>query len=174
MGLGLGLSVADLGTLSSFAGVPGRLERVANTRGLNVFVDYAHTPDALENALTALRAAGFTRIVAVFGCGGNRDRTKRPLMGRAVARFADVAVLTSDNPRLEDPESIMADVLPGLAECREVIAQADRRAALARAVTLVGPEDALLVAGKGHETYQQIGEVKRPFSDQETLRELLA
>jgi UDP-N-acetylmuramoyl-L-alanyl-D-glutamate--2,6-diaminopimelate ligase len=85
-----------------------------------------------------------------------------------------VAVLTSDNPRFEDPEAIMADVLPGLAGCGEVIALADRRAALARAVNLAGPRDALLVAGKGHETYQQIGEVKRPFSDQETLRELLA
>jgi UDP-N-acetylmuramoyl-L-alanyl-D-glutamate--2,6-diaminopimelate ligase len=174
MGLGLGLSPADLGALSAFSGVPGRLERIANSKGLNVFVDYAHTPDALVNALTALRAAGFPRIVAVFGCGGNRDRSKRPLMGQAVARFADVAVLTSDNPRFEDPEAIMADVLPGLADCREVIAQADRRAALTRAVTLVGPDDALLVAGKGHETYQQIREVKRPFSDQETLRELLS
>ncbi|MDR2075945.1 MAG: UDP-N-acetylmuramoyl-L-alanyl-D-glutamate--2,6-diaminopimelate ligase [Desulfovibrio sp.] len=174
MGLGLGLSVADFGALSSFAGVPGRLERIENTKGLNVFVDYAHTPDALENALTALRAAGFARIVAVFGCGGNRDRSKRPLMGRAVARFADVAVLTSDNPRFEDPGSIMADVLPGLAECREVIAREDRRAALAEAVTLIGPKDALLVAGKGHETYQQIGEIRRPFSDQQTLREILA
>jgi UDP-N-acetylmuramoyl-L-alanyl-D-glutamate--2,6-diaminopimelate ligase len=174
MALGLGLSAADFGALSAFSGVPGRLERIANGQGLNVFVDYAHTPDALANVLTALRAAGFARIVAVFGCGGNRDRAKRPLMGQAVAKFADVAVLTSDNPRFEDPEAIMADVLPGLAECKEVIVLADRRAALARAVGLAGPRDALLVAGKGHETYQQIGEVKRPFSDQETLRELLA
>jgi UDP-N-acetylmuramoyl-L-alanyl-D-glutamate--2,6-diaminopimelate ligase len=173
LALGLGLSVENLEALSAFSGVPGRLERIANKKGLNVFVDYAHTPDALVNALTALRAAGFARIVAVFGCGGNRDRTKRPLMGQAVARFADAAVLTSDNPRFEDPEAIMADVLPGLAECREVITRVDRRVALAEAVTLVGPRDALLVAGKGHETYQQIGEIRRPFSDQETLRELL-
>ncbi|MDR1359380.1 MAG: UDP-N-acetylmuramoyl-L-alanyl-D-glutamate--2,6-diaminopimelate ligase [Deltaproteobacteria bacterium] len=174
MALGLGLSPADFSALSAFSGVPGRLERIANNQGLNVFVDYAHTPDALSNALTALRAAGFARIIAVFGCGGNRDRGKRPLMGQAVARLADLAVLTSDNPRFEDPEAIMADVLPGLAECREVIVQADRRAALARAVELARPGDAVLVAGKGHETYQQIREVKRPFSDQQTLRELLA
>jgi UDP-N-acetylmuramoyl-L-alanyl-D-glutamate--2,6-diaminopimelate ligase len=174
LALGIGLSPGDFGALSSFAGVPGRLERIANKRNLNVFVDYAHTPDALVNVLSALRAAGFARIVTVFGCGGNRDRTKRPLMGEAVARLSDVAVLTSDNPRFEDPEAIMADVLPGLAGCREVVTQADRRAALALAVSLTGPEDALLVAGKGHETYQLIRDVKKPFSDQDTLRELLS
>ena len=174
LGLGLGLAPADFQALASFTGVSGRLERVPGASGLNVFVDYAHTPDALVKAISALRAAGFARIVTVFGCGGNRDRTKRPLMGAAVAGLTDVAVLTSDNPRDEDPEAILDDVMPGLAGCGRVIRQADRRAALAEALALLGPEDALLVAGKGHETYQLIKGVKHPFSDQRILRELMS
>ncbi len=173
VGLALGLAPADFAALEDFAGVSGRLERVANGKGVHAFVDYAHTPDALTNVLTALRAAGFARVVTVFGCGGNRDRGKRPLMGRAVAALSDVAVLTSDNPRHEEPEAIMADVLPGLDGCPKVIAEPDRRAAIAAALKLVGPDDALLVAGKGHEAYQQIGDRKIPFSDQDVLRELL-
>lgn len=174
LALGLGLEPASFTALASFTGVSGRLERVPNDRGLNVFVDYAHTPDALVKAISALRAAGFARIVTVFGCGGNRDRAKRPLMGAAVAELTDIAVLTSDNPRDEDPEAILDDVMPGLAGCGEVIREADRRAALAGALSLVGPDDALLVAGKGHETYQIIKGVKYPFSDQQILRELMA
>ncbi|MBD5538729.1 MAG: UDP-N-acetylmuramoyl-L-alanyl-D-glutamate--2,6-diaminopimelate ligase [Desulfovibrio sp.] len=173
MALELGLAPAAMGALEDFTGVCGRLERVDNPRGLHVFVDYAHTPDALVNVLTALRGAGFARIVTVFGCGGNRDRTKRPLMGEAVARHADVAVLTSDNPRNEEPEAILQDVLPGLAGAREVVVEADRRAATARALAMLGPEDALLIAGKGHEDYQIIRGVKHHYSDQEVVRELL-
>jgi UDP-N-acetylmuramoyl-L-alanyl-D-glutamate--2,6-diaminopimelate ligase len=174
LALGMGLAPEDMAPLADFAGVRGRLERIANTRGLNVFVDYAHTPDALTKAISALRAAGFERVVTVFGCGGNRDRGKRPLMGQAVAALSDVAVLTSDNPRDEDPEAIMADVLPGLANCPETRTEPDRRKALALAVGLIGPDDALLVAGKGHETYQLIKGVKHPFSDQDILRELMS
>jgi UDP-N-acetylmuramoyl-L-alanyl-D-glutamate--2,6-diaminopimelate ligase len=173
VGLGLGLRPEDFAVLSTFPGVAGRLERVPDPFRRNVFVDYAHTPDALIKALSALRDSGFSRIVTVFGCGGNRDRGKRPLMGRAVAGLSDVAVLTSDNPRDEDPEAIIADVLPGLADCPRVIVRPDRRTALAEALTLLGPEDALLVAGKGHEPYQLIKGVKHPFSDQATLRELM-
>ncbi len=171
--LGLGGEVESLKSLEAFGGVPGRLQRIPNKRGLNVFVDYAHTPDALVNVMQALRGCGLKRLVAVFGCGGNRDRAKRPLMGRAVAQYADVAVLTSDNPRHEDPEMIMADVLPGLLKCREIHINPNRREAIAKALTLVGPEDALLIAGKGHETYQQIGDVKHPFSDFDVVREAL-
>lgn len=173
MGLGLGLDPADFQALSGFTGVCGRLERVQSPTGLHLFVDYAHTPDALVKAITALREAGFARVVTVFGCGGNRDRGKRPIMGQAVARLSDAAVLTSDNPRNEDPEAIMADVLPGLADCPTVIAQPDRRAALAEALALLGPDDALLVAGKGHEPYQEIKGVRHPFSDQAVLKELM-
>ncbi|MFV0423348.1 UDP-N-acetylmuramoyl-L-alanyl-D-glutamate--2,6-diaminopimelate ligase [Oleidesulfovibrio sp.] len=174
MGLALGLPVETLKGLEGFMGVPGRMERIENDKGLHVFVDYAHTPDALENVLKALRAAGFARVIAVFGCGGDRDRTKRPLMGQAVCRHADIAVLTSDNPRTENPVAIMADVKPGLSDCTEVVEEPDRKTALARALELARPGDAILVAGKGHEDYQVIGTEKIHFSDQETLRELMA
>ena len=171
--LGMGVAVDDLSPLAAFSGVCGRLERVPSAAGMNVFVDYAHTPDALVKAISALREAGFARIVTVFGCGGNRDRGKRPLMGKAVAELTDVAVLTSDNPRDESPEVIMEDVMPGLKGCPEVHTEPDRRKALGLAVGLLSKEDALLVAGKGHETYQLIKGVKHPFSDQEILMGLL-
>lgn len=167
--LGIGLGPADMQPLAPFTGVPGRLERVLNDRGLDIFVDYAHTPDALLNVQRALRDAGFTRLITVFGCGGNRDRTKRPLMAQAVAELADVAVLTSDNPRFEDPLEIINDVRPGLATAKEVVEDADRYAAICKAVALMRPGDALLVAGKGHEPYQLINGVKHPFSDVEAV-----
>ncbi len=132
--LELGADPADFRHLENFYGVPGRLERISNERGLDVFVDYAHTPDALMNVLKALRDAGFQRIITVFGCGGNRDRAKRPLMGQAVAAGSDVAVLTSDNPRHEDPEAIIADVLPGLKQARRLVVEADRRPGRAETV----------------------------------------
>ena len=179
--LEMGVAVADLHHLEDFFGVCGRLERVRNPRGLDVFVDYAHTPDALVNVLQALRGAGFQRIVTVFGCGGNRDRTKRPRMGQAVALWSDVAVLTSDNPRHEEPKAIMEDVLPGLrGETRndqgrpvEIVVEADRRQATRMALELLRPGDALLIAGKGHEDYQIVAGIKHPYSDQQTVRELL-
>lgn len=171
--LELGVQVQDLQSLENFHGVSGRLERIVNPRALDVFVDYAHTPDALVNVLKALRGAGFERIITLFGCGGNRDRTKRPRMGEAVAQWSDVAVLTSDNPRFEKPEDIIADVLPGLDTAKEVLVEADRRTATQVALNMLRPGDALLVAGKGHEDYQLIEGVKHPYSDQQTIRELL-
>lgn len=179
--LEMGVKPADLRHLEDFYGVCGRLERVRNAQGLDIFVDYAHTPDALVNVLQALRGAGFTRIVTVFGCGGNRDRTKRPRMGQAVAQWSDVAVLTSDNPRQEEPQGIINDVLPGLQEERtndqgravEIHVEADRRKATQLALELLRPGDAMLIAGKGHEDYQIIGTVKYPYSDQQTVQELL-
>ncbi|EGJ51699.1 UDP-N-acetylmuramoyl-L-alanyl-D-glutamate--2,6-diaminopimelate ligase [Desulfocurvibacter africanus] len=175
MGVGfkLGLRESDMQALAGFTGVSGRLERVTNPHGLNVFVDYAHTPDALVNVLSAVKALGVRRLVCVFGCGGNRDRAKRPLMGQAVCRHADVAVLTSDNPRHEDPLAIIEDVKPGLSGCARVVIEPDRRKAIALALEGLTAEDALVVAGKGHEPYQQIGDVKHPFSDQQVVRELL-
>ncbi len=170
--MGLAMGITDFSSLEGFAGVPGRVERVVNAKGLHIFVDYAHTPDALINVQQALRGAGFKRLVTVFGCGGNRDRTKRPLMGEAVARLSDVAVLTSDNPRFENPDDIIADVMPGLAEAKEVIVDADRREATKKAIAMLGPDDCLLIAGKGHEDYQIVNGVKRHYSDQETVREL--
>ncbi|EPR35135.1 UDP-N-acetylmuramoyl-L-alanyl-D-glutamate--2,6-diaminopimelate ligase [Alkalidesulfovibrio alkalitolerans DSM 16529] len=172
-GLSLGLPLKAVKELEGFHGVPGRLERVPNDKGLNVFVDYAHTPDALENVLAAITAIGPRKLYVVFGCGGDRDRTKRPLMGRAVCKWADVAVLTSDNPRHEDPLRIMDDVRPGLSSCKRIIEEVDRREAIRLALKEIGPEDVLVVAGKGHEMYQQIGDLKFPFNDANVVREVL-
>jgi len=172
VGLALGLKPKALKALETFAGVPGRLERIANARGLDVFVDYAHTPDALENVLSNVRELGFRKVFCVFGCGGNRDRAKRPLMGQAVCRYADVAVLTSDNPRGEDPLAIMADVRPGLTGCASVIEEPDRAAAIALALKAMEPGDVLVIAGKGHESYQEIQGVRHPFNDAAVVREL--
>ena len=177
-----GFTPGDFVCFHDFYGVSGRLERIpapsgdsgARGAGVGIFVDYAHTPDALVRAQEALRDAGFARVITVFGCGGDRDRTKRPLMGKAVADASDVAVVTSDNPRTEDPEAIIDDIMPGLADAAEVHRESDRRKALALALELARPGDALLVAGKGHEPYQIIGTVKHPFSDQGILKELLS
>ncbi len=177
--LGMGVSVEDLQHLSDFNGVCGRLERVKNDEDLAVFVDYAHTPDALTNVLQALQGAGFTKIITVFGCGGNRDKTKRPLMGAAVAELSQVAVLTSDNPRKEDPQAILDDVLPGLQGEKgiEIHVLVERRIATKHALALLrnanaeGERAAVLIAGKGHEDYQIIGDVKHPYSDQKTVQE---
>jgi len=173
-GLALGLKSRQLKALSTFLGVPGRLERVVNDRGLDVFVDFAHTPDALENVLRTLDELEFRRILVVFGCGGDRDRAKRPLMGEAVCRYADVAVLTSDNPRSEDPLAIMRDVKPGLAACAGVMEEPDRRRAIALALAEMEKGDVLLIAGKGHEDYQEIKGVRYPFCDAKVVRELIA
>ena len=172
-GLALGMSHKDMRRLSGFAGVPGRLQRVPNEHDLDIFVDYAHTPDALENVQRALRELDIDRLITVFGCGGDRDRTKRPLMARAVAAYADLAVLTSDNPRTEDPTAIITDALPGLSESGrspQVIVEVDRQTAITQAVSLMQPGDCLLVAGKGHEDYQIVGTEKRHFSDVEAVQ----
>ena len=173
LALNFGFKPSNFKCFENFSGTPGRLERVMNSQNLHVFVDYAHSPDALVNVQRELKKAGFKRLITVFGCGGNRDRGKRPLMGEAVAKYADIAVLTSDNPRNEDPLAIMDDVRPGLAGCPKVIEEVNRRKAIALAIEVTGPEDALLVAGKGHEDYQIIGDTKYPFSDQKIIEEIL-
>jgi UDP-N-acetylmuramoyl-L-alanyl-D-glutamate--2,6-diaminopimelate ligase len=169
--------------LSGSPGAPGRLERVSG-RGVEAFVDYAHTDDALARALEALRALGPGRLLCVFGCGGDRDRGKRPLMGKAAAG-ADLVVVTSDNPRTEDPARIIEEILPGLAGLPRIdeaaaragarghLVEPDRRAAIRLAIALARPGDAVLVAGKGHEDYQIVGTEKRPFSDRVEARRAL-
>ena len=154
--------------------VPGRAELLWQGMGRTILRDYAHTPDALTNVLKTLAHARFNRIITVFGCGGDRDRTKRAPMGRAVAELSDIAIVTSDNPRTEDPELIIDDIMPGLEGAKEVHRESDRRKALELAVSLLRPGDALLVAGEGHENYQIIGTVKHHFSDQEILKELVS
>ncbi|MDO4551903.1 MAG: UDP-N-acetylmuramoyl-L-alanyl-D-glutamate--2,6-diaminopimelate ligase [Bacillota bacterium] len=155
-------------------GVPGRLEPVENSLGAKVYVDFAHTPDALEKVLTALRELNEGRLLCVFGCGGDRDRSKRREMGRVAGRLCDFCVVTDDNPRTEAPEQIAGEAAAGLAEtgtAYEVVH--DRREAIRRAMKECRRGDVLLIAGKGHEEYQIIGKEKRPFSDRGTVLELL-
>jgi UDP-N-acetylmuramoyl-L-alanyl-D-glutamate--2,6-diaminopimelate ligase len=161
--------------VSALEPVPGRLERIGGGAAPLVVIDYAHTPDALEKALEALRptvAAGH-RLVCVFGCGGDRDPGKRPLMSEAAARLADHVIVTSDNPRSENPRAIIDQVLAGIAE-GEAEAIDDRQVAIFSAVHQASPGDVVLLAGKGHETYQEIAGVRHPFSDREVARAALA
>jgi UDP-N-acetylmuramoyl-L-alanyl-D-glutamate--2,6-diaminopimelate ligase len=160
----------------------GRLEQIAGP-GFTVVVDYAHTPDALARALEVLRPLTHGRLVAVFGCGGDRDRGKRPLMGEAVARRSDVVVLTSDNPRTEDPAAIIAEIERGVrlggleplgaGQARGYVVEPDRRAAIEWAIVRARPGDLVLVAGKGHEDYQIVGREKRHLDDREEVRRAL-
>ena len=142
--------------------------------GLRGAVDYAHTPDALERLLSGLRPLVPGRLVCVFGCGGDRDRGKRPQMGEIAARLADLAVATSDNPRTEDPESILDGIFSGVPAGAAVLREVDRRTALARAAADLREGDFLVVAGKGHEDYQIVGSEKRHFDDVEELERALA
>ena len=182
---GLAPAAVEAG-LSASRGAPGRLERIEG-RGLSVFVDYAHTDHALARALEALRALGPRRLVVVFGCGGDRDRGKRPLMGAVAGRGAEVVVVTSDNPRSEDPLGIVAEIEPGLSQAgrprrsaAELVAgepgyavEPDRRAAIELALACARPGDAVLIAGKGHESTQQVGADRRHFDDREEARRAL-
>lgn len=156
--------------------IPGRLERVSapNTGGVSVFVDYAHTPDALEKALASIMALTPGRTVCVFGCGGDRDASKRPIMGKA-ALAADHAVVTSDNPRTEDPQAIIEDIVSGMSSgAGRFEVEADRRAAIARAIAQAKPGDSILIAGKGHEDYQLVGDQVLSFDDRIVAAEELA
>jgi len=158
--------------IEKLGGVPGRLERVANDRGISVFVDYAHTPDALESVLSLLGRLKKGRLVVVFGCGGNRDAAKRPLMGAIATRIADEAIITSDNPRNEDPARIIGDITKGL-EGKAFKIIEDRREAIFEGIRMARSGDVLLVAGKGHEDYQVIGNTTVHFSDREVIEESL-
>jgi UDP-N-acetylmuramyl-tripeptide synthetase len=184
IGIGLGLELDHISeALSSLDGVPGRLERVPSPEGIGigVFVDYAHTPDALERAIAALRPLTEGRLLVVFGCGGDRDRTKRPKMGRAVAEQADVAIVTSDNPRTEEPNSILEMILEGVRQTSSPaitverlsesqkghLALVDRHEAIEKTLLAARPGDVVLIAGKGHEDYQIVGKIKHHFDDRE-------
>jgi UDP-N-acetylmuramoyl-L-alanyl-D-glutamate--2,6-diaminopimelate ligase len=150
--------------------VPGRMERITVRGKPLVAVDYAHTPDALDKALTALRPLAQERggeLWCVFGCGGDRDPIKRPLMAAVVEKDADHVVVTSDNPRGEKPENIISQILLGLSHAKCVQVQADRAMAIAETIATAGANDVVLIAGKGHEDYQEIAGVKHPFSDRE-------
>jgi len=187
--LGLGMPLRELAAAAPGArGAPGRLERVPDSGGRVVLVDYAHTDDALARVLDAVRAAAGkkSRVVCVFGCGGDRDRGKRPLMGQAAARRADLVIATSDNPRTEDPLAILSEIEPGLLKHKRKMGASDARAgrdgyciipdraaAIELALHSARANDAVVIAGKGHEDYQIVGTETRPFSDAKVVAELL-
>ncbi len=174
VGLAYGIDLATVVRgLEAVTAVSGRLERIECGQPFGVFVDYAHTPDALATVLDALRSVTSGRLTCVFGAGGDRDRQKRPLMGRAVAERADLAILTSDNPRSEDPATICDEVLAGFDRTHAVEVELDRAAAIHRALATAEPGDCVLIAGKGHEDYQISGTTRRPFDDREVARRWL-
>jgi UDP-N-acetylmuramoyl-L-alanyl-D-glutamate--2,6-diaminopimelate ligase len=174
--LAMGVAADDVRRgLAAAHGVPGRVEPVRCGQPFAVLVDYAHTPDSLENILRAVRDVTAGRLICVFGCGGDRDRGKRPLMGAAAASLADLAVITSDNPRSEDPLAIITEIRTGIAgpTTAAVVVEPDRRAAIGLAVARAAEGDAVVIAGKGHETYQILGERTISFDDREVARAAL-
>jgi UDP-N-acetylmuramoyl-L-alanyl-D-glutamate--2,6-diaminopimelate ligase/murE/murF fusion protein len=190
VGSALNLAVEDLRAgIEAVSIIPGRLEHIENNAGRFVYVDYAHTPDALENVIKALSAVVQRRIICVFGCGGDRDKEKRPLMGEIGARLCDLAVVTSDNPRTEDPMTIVAQILDGARKTNSraysvsdlkdgftekgYVVEADRKRAIQLGIKVSEAGDTVLIAGKGHETYQIIGTTTKAFDDREEARKAL-
>ena len=169
--LNLGAELPDvIAALRTARGVKGRIEVVPVPAAYTVIIDYAHTPDALENILTTVRDLTDHRVICLFGCGGDRDRTKRPLMGAVAGSLADLCVVTSDNPRTEEPEAILRDVLAGMGEAAAPpLVEPDRRAAIRLALAQAGPGDVVVLAGKGHETYQEIDGVQRHLDEREEV-----
>jgi UDP-N-acetylmuramoyl-L-alanyl-D-glutamate--2,6-diaminopimelate ligase len=177
-GVLLGEKETDVLTeLSGITGAEGRFDQIRAQSGTTAIVDYAHTPDALKNVLMTIEqlATEGQKIITVVGCGGDRDKTKRPIMARIACEFSHVVVLTSDNPRTESPSAILDDMLEGLGiiERKKVQRIENRKEAIAYACSIAQPHDIILVAGKGHETYQEINGVRYPFDDKEVLKEFL-
>jgi UDP-N-acetylmuramoyl-L-alanyl-D-glutamate--2,6-diaminopimelate ligase len=171
IGLSCGLRLDRIAEgLESLKPVRGRYESIDEGQDYSVIVDYAHTPDALENILASVREITKGRLISVFGCGGDRDKGKRPEMGEISARLADYTIITSDNPRTENPDDIITDILQGIGHDVKFTAVADREDAIARAISLAQPDDTIVIAGKGHEDYQIIGTEKRHFDDSEIVR----
>jgi UDP-N-acetylmuramoyl-L-alanyl-D-glutamate--2,6-diaminopimelate ligase len=175
LSLGISLDAIREG-LATFTAAPGRFDRVDSSKGWTAIIDYAHTPDALEKSLGALRDVmpeNGGRLITVFGAGGDRDKSKRPLMGRIVEEKSDVTIVTSDNPRTEDPAAIIQDICAGLMHPKKVICESDRGEAIKKACTIATSGDVVFIAGKGHENYQVIGSEKKYFSDKETVQKYL-
>ena len=173
IGAGLTLEQTAKG-LSQLKFVPGRLERIDWNGDFSVLVDFAHTDDALKNVLSTLKGLCKGRLCVVFGCGGNRDRTKRPLMGKVACRFSDHVIITSDNPRFEEPEEIIREIehgVRGTFDNYDIVA--DRKSAIAKALKLASHEDIVVIAGKGHEDYQIIKDKVMPFDDREVAMKIL-
>jgi UDP-N-acetylmuramoyl-L-alanyl-D-glutamate--2,6-diaminopimelate ligase len=165
-----------LRVMSELAPVNGRFETIRSPRGVNAIIDYAHTPDALQNVLTSIRdiVKNKAQVITVCGAGGNRDKGKRPLMAKEAASLSDRVIITSDNPRFEEPEAIINDMLAGLdsKQMKKVVSIVDRKEAIKTACMLAEKGDVILVAGKGHENYQEIKGVKHHFDDKEVLHEI--
>lgn len=176
-GLALGMSPAAIKEgLEAVAGVPGRFQPVPEAKDFDVFIDYAHTPDGLENVLKTGRKLGAKRLIVVFGCGGDRDRTKRPLMGAIAAKLADLTILTSDNPRSEDPARIIQEIESGFTEANpaaKYLIEADRAQAIHKVIALAEPGDQIWIVGKGHEDYQEFANHRIHFDDREVARAAL-
>ena len=170
LGVPIELAAEAISTLES---VPGRLEEIRVPQPFQVFVDYAHTADALANVIPALREITSGRLIVVFGCGGDRDSSKRPLMGRVASELADFSFLTSDNPRSEDPSAIVDDILVGFEDCTQYEVLLDRRAAIQSALELADVGDVVLIAGKGHEPFQESGQKTIPFDDRRVVKSIL-
>jgi len=177
-GVGLGISDATIVRgIENTRPVRGRFEQIVSSRGWTAIIDYAHTPDALDNCLRAINDIRKTRdsgrIITVFGCGGDRDKTKRPLMGRIASAASDVTIVTSDNPRTEDPDQIISDITPGIEAKKHLHVEPDRRRAIKHALTLANEGDIVLIAGKGHEDYQVVGTSKYHLDDREEVESFI-
>ncbi|HHY05525.1 MAG TPA: UDP-N-acetylmuramoyl-L-alanyl-D-glutamate--2,6-diaminopimelate ligase [Clostridia bacterium] len=177
VGLVEGISIERIiATLENIAGIPGRFEKVNGGHEYTVIVDYSHTSDSLENCLKTALEFAQGRIITVFGCGGDRDRTKRPLMGEVAGRYSDLCIVTSDNPRSEDPEAIIAEIIPGVekgSQGKPFWSIVDRGEAILKAIQEAKPEDVVIIAGKGHEDYQLIGSQVLPFDDRKVAQKAL-
>ncbi len=170
----MGVSTEKIASGLSRVSVPGRAEIVETGRDFTVMIDYAHSPDSLENILTTVKGYAPSRVVCLFGCGGDRDRTKRPIMGEIAGRLADFVILTSDNPRSEDPASIIDEIETGIRKTgAEYVKITDRRKAIEYALRNAKPRDIILLAGKGHETYQQFKDKIIHFDEREVVKEIL-
>jgi len=171
--VGIGLDVGARG-VGAVRRVPGRMEPVDAGQDFTVVVDYAHTPDSIHSVLRGARGSAEGRVIVVFGCGGDRDRAKRPMMGRTAAEDADLVIVTNDNPRSEDPLAIIDEITSGIPDGAAAIVEPDRAAAIERAIDAARPGDVVVVAGKGHETTQEIDGELMPFDDREVARAALA
>jgi len=172
--LELGLELPQvMQALEDSEGVKGRMEVVPTDTPYTIIIDYAHSPDGLENILTALRETTAGRLITVFGCGGERDRGKRPIMGKIAAEYSDIVVVTSDNPRSEDPDAIIAEILEGMPKRAHVFVLPDRRLAIAQALKKAREGDVVILAGKGQETYQVLATGKIHMDEREIVQELL-
>jgi len=174
LGHAMGIKMHSVITgINSMSRVPGRMEPVENPYDLRIIVDYAHTPAALQTALESARSLAKGRLITLFGCGGDRDQGKRPIMGKIASDISDIVIITSDNPRKEDPLAIIEGIAKGISDDARIMVEPDRKKAIALGISSMDKDDCLIIAGKGHEDYQIIGEIKLPFDDRLCVQQSL-